>query len=491
MTAARQPRRSRDDLRRTLLAEGRQILLEEGLDTGSSNLTFKRVFERVEMKTGVRITNASVIRRVWENQSEFQSDVLVAIAEDEARPEVGGAVDAVAAALAEFDLSTPESRSGAVREVCRIGGNASSSAIAESTNWTLWINVIAMATATATPDQQRRIRSALAELGYHSVSNSGTTTTPHSWRYWGSRLRHPSTMSEFTMAVTAYSEGTVSLRQRSTDDVELMVRPTGEDGKDQEWSLFAVGLEALVQQFSSRIRIFQCLQAEPVAVASSLKFEVDQSPMAVLSDRRDRRRREKLADAARVAGPGVEVTGYGSGIGHSRIAGWPIYLVIGFIIAFVVAHTVPGEIFCLGVVLVLIGAVSSIRPHRSIAVTSIGILIMHESMTDGRPDRVLSHMAPPYALGPLDEGLEWKRYVLVHVGPERISMRRTVYQSLLVAVDHLSTASGRDGPHPVPSNPPPGWFRDPLARYQYRYWDGRGWTANVSHNGMAYLDSSV
>ena len=129
----------------------------------------RRVFERVEMKTGVRITNASVIRRVWDNQSEFQADVLVAIAQDEARPEVGGAVDAIAAELSHLDLSTPESRSRALREVCRIGGNASSAAIAKSTNWSLWITVIAMATATTTPEQQRRIKTALTG-GYQSVA---------------------------------------------------------------------------------------------------------------------------------------------------------------------------------------------------------------------------------------------------------------------------------------------------------------------------------
>jgi len=247
VTAARQPRRSREELRRTLLEEGRQILIEEGLDSGSSNLTFKRVFERVELKTGVRITNASVIRRVWDNQSEFQADVLVSIAQDEARPEVGGAVDAIAAELSHLDLSTPESRQKALCEVCRIGGNASSAAIAKSTNWSLWITVIAMATATTTPEQQRRIKTALM-VGYQSVVDFWNRNYAALMEILGLRLRQPWTMSQFTMAVTAYSEG-CSLRQRTIDDLEGMHRPTGRDGKDQEWSLFAVGLEALVHQF--------------------------------------------------------------------------------------------------------------------------------------------------------------------------------------------------------------------------------------------------
>jgi len=45
MTAGRKKNQSRDELRRTLLEAGREILLEEGLGTGPGNLTFKKAFE--------------------------------------------------------------------------------------------------------------------------------------------------------------------------------------------------------------------------------------------------------------------------------------------------------------------------------------------------------------------------------------------------------------------------------------------------------------
>lgn len=35
---------------------------------------------------------------------------------------------------------------------------------------------------------------------------------------------------------------------------------------------------------------------------------------------------------------------------------------------------------------------------------------------------------------------------------------------------------------------PPGWFPDPSGRHQFRYWDGRQWTAGVSDNGVAGSD---
>ena len=247
MSAERKTKQTREELRATLLEAGREILHQEGLETGSSNLTFKRVFERVERKTGVRLTNASVIRRVWENQADFQADVLVSIAQDEGRPETDLTVQAVAALLDGLDLSTVESRARSLREVCRVGGAASSTAIANSTNWSLWISVVAMATATTLPDQRRRIRAALLQ-GYGAVNKFWEETYAAVIELFGLRIRQPWTMRQFTIAATAYSEG-CSLRQRIEGHTEVIVRPTGPNGEDQEWTLFAAGFEALVHQF--------------------------------------------------------------------------------------------------------------------------------------------------------------------------------------------------------------------------------------------------
>jgi hypothetical protein len=39
------------------------------------------------------------------------------------------------------------------------------------------------------------------------------------------------------------------MRQRVDQQLEGILRPTGPKGEDQEWTLFAIGLEALMQQF--------------------------------------------------------------------------------------------------------------------------------------------------------------------------------------------------------------------------------------------------
>ena len=239
-------RRSREELRRTLVDEGRQILLTEGLEAGSSNLTFKRVFDRVEAKTGTRITNASVIKRIWQNQADFQADVLVTIALGESR-RARGSGQRVVAMLGQLDLTTQESRCRALREVCRTEGNASSTAIDQSTNWPLWLGVIGMAMSTATPDLRARIKSAIAG-GYLSVTRFWSENFLALIDLLGFRVRQPWTIDHFSMAAIAYAEG-CALRQQTCGDSEMVIRQTGPNGEDQEWSDYATGMEALVHQF--------------------------------------------------------------------------------------------------------------------------------------------------------------------------------------------------------------------------------------------------
>ena len=176
MTEPRQPKLTREELRLLLLDTGRTLLIEEGLGTGVDTLTFKRVFERVEADTGRRISNASVIRRVWENLADYQADVLVTIAGQDG--------------LGEFDetFTALEPVFASLRPLVRRGARplpagglsgwaapANILALLESPHWSLWIAVWALATAeNLRPDGQRfdhqlRIRQALLE-GYEGTT---------------------------------------------------------------------------------------------------------------------------------------------------------------------------------------------------------------------------------------------------------------------------------------------------------------------------------
>ena len=240
-------RLSREELRNALLEAGREILHEEGLLPTSSNLTFKKAFERVERQTGIRLTHASVIGRVWDNMADFQADVLASVAPEGRQPEAGVAIGAIRELLSHLDLSTAESRNRALHEVCRVAGAASTAAITDTANWELWISVVALANTTSDPEQRRRIKASLMG-GYKRIAEFWNQNFAALMQLLGLRLREHLTMAQFSMAVTSYVEG-CSLRQRTSDHVEIAMRPTGPDGELEEWTLLAMGLEALVDKF--------------------------------------------------------------------------------------------------------------------------------------------------------------------------------------------------------------------------------------------------
>jgi hypothetical protein len=230
-----------------MLATGRAILQEEGIETGSSNLTFKRVFDRVERDTGRHLTNASVIRRIWDNQADYQADVLVAIAQDEQRPEVDATMAAVAEVLASVDLSSEEGRMRGLSELCRVAGATSREAIATSSSWPLWISVVAIASSTSNEDQRERMCAALSE-GYELVTAYWEGVYGGLVTLLGLRPRSPRTVRQFTMAVSALSEGD-SLRRHVERAAVTLDLPTGPAGGLQEWTLYSLAIEAVALQF--------------------------------------------------------------------------------------------------------------------------------------------------------------------------------------------------------------------------------------------------
>ena len=247
MTTDRRPRQSREDIRALMLAAGRSIVLEEGIGTVGDALNFKRAFDRIESETGIRLSNASVIRRVWANLDDYQTDVLVELASDTSRSNVSEVADVVAAVLADRDLSTASARTEALSEVCRVAGEALGDALRHSAAWSVWINVWTMATSSDLPDRHQRVLSALMR-SYDAINQEGEEAFGSLMTLFGYRIKEPLTVPQFLNAVGALSEG-CSLRDRVDTKMLGIVRPTGPLGEDQQWTIFGIGLHALVMEF--------------------------------------------------------------------------------------------------------------------------------------------------------------------------------------------------------------------------------------------------
>jgi hypothetical protein len=243
----RQPKRTRDELRTLMLAAAQQILLEEGLSAGTDSLTFPRVFERVERETGLRLTNASILRRVWENQSEYHTDVLLDIASDFAFIDGEATYEAIVPIVAAMDLSSPEKRLAASREICRVAGAATIDTLSESPTWALWMGVWALATAGPETEQKRRVRQALW-ASYESGNTFYSEAYDALAGLLGIRLRDGLTIHQFVVASGALAEG-CTLRNRLEASQSGFMLPTGPDGEEQEWTLFGLGAHALSERF--------------------------------------------------------------------------------------------------------------------------------------------------------------------------------------------------------------------------------------------------
>jgi len=244
----RRPRRSREELRELLIGAGRAILEQDGLSIGAGDLTFKRVFDHLEATTGIRLTNASVIRRVWENQEEFQADVVAAVA---ARADSSGEIDTTLEAMAplieSFDLSSPGARMHALSELARVGGEASMRSRLDTRDWSLWMGVWVLALTTPRAERRGHIRQALTD-GLEAVTDVWEQLFAGVSTHLGIRVRDPLTLRQFTVAVSAMVEGS-ALRQGGDPDLEVIERPTGPSGELQGWTLFGVCLEALALRF--------------------------------------------------------------------------------------------------------------------------------------------------------------------------------------------------------------------------------------------------
>jgi hypothetical protein len=246
--ASRRAKVSRHDLHDLFINAGRTILREEGLGAGGEVLTFKRVSERVEADCGIKVTNASLIGRVWENQYEYQTDVLATIAADDSASEIAQTIDGLDPVLLGMDPSSEESRGWTMREVARLTAAANTAALGQSTDWLLWIGIWAVSTVGAAPERRRRIELAL-EQAYHAVTERMEEIYRAGLDFVGYRVRPGLTVRQFTIAVAALAEGCVLRNRVDATHMNGIMRPTGPRGEEQEWTLFGLALDALSQQF--------------------------------------------------------------------------------------------------------------------------------------------------------------------------------------------------------------------------------------------------
>ena len=240
--------RRKAELEQAILAAGRSLLTIEGLTTGVEHLTFKRVFDHLEETTGIRVSNSSVIGRIWRDQVEFQQALLGSALDENVDDELDASLDPVVALLEEADRSSIAMRWVLMRELCRIGGEANLDWITQGPTWPIWVG--AWAAAVTGPRNEHRAH--LAERmheNYERYTTNYEAVYAMIFDFAGFRMREPLTIRQFSIAVGALVEGCGLRDLVDSEAVRGILLPTGPEGRTQEWSIFTIGLEALLRQF--------------------------------------------------------------------------------------------------------------------------------------------------------------------------------------------------------------------------------------------------
>jgi hypothetical protein len=248
-------RRTRAELRQLMVDTGMAILAEDGLRMGT-DLTFKRVFERLAADTGVRLTNASIIRRVWEDQAAYQSDIMATVVTDfDEAGQMDASLELLVPLLASFDRSTPEARWEAVLEFGRIATEIAIAARVGHRGWELFIGVWVVSVTNPQAKEDKELRRALTE-GMDATGAAWNRLVGAVHEYLGVRVREGLTLAQHCESAAAMAAG-FALRQASRDERQVYMMPTGPGGELREWTLFGIALEGLALKYLELIPDWQ------------------------------------------------------------------------------------------------------------------------------------------------------------------------------------------------------------------------------------------
>jgi AcrR family transcriptional regulator len=228
-------RRTAEDTRRLILEAAIQMLLERGATAGVQHIRLQEVLRSVGLTTGAAY-------RIWGDQDEFHRDLAVAMVGLRFAPPVTSAAQAIEPVLASGQSLDEVARVAALDFVTY----ASKFHLEpESRDSHAFITALALRTAAgAWPE----LRVASAERHRESIAAFAEFYAALLQRY-GRRMREPLTIVDFTEAMAALGEG-FAVRAAEGLGHPTYDIPEGAELPDGPWTLFGIGIRALVEGFT-------------------------------------------------------------------------------------------------------------------------------------------------------------------------------------------------------------------------------------------------
>jgi len=241
----RPPKFTPEELEERLLASARQALSERGVGCGLDAVTLDDA-----------ITDADVPRgsayQLWQHETRtpqvaFRSAVALDIlrsSNDRGRRTIEAIKDSLDVHNSHLE-GTPEQRRWAFSQVTRRVVNEAFEQLTASRRWRVY-NALRAAMLGKVPRMSAAIEA--IERGERQLVESLADVSTTFVNTYGFTLRDPFTMHEFVETVLMMIEGSAT-RLTSSELRSPILRPTGPDGEMQEWTLLAVGVEALTTAF--------------------------------------------------------------------------------------------------------------------------------------------------------------------------------------------------------------------------------------------------
>jgi len=237
-------RRRRHELEGLILEMGRQMIAEQGLGTGAEHLSFKAVFDQLEERQSVRVTNASVIGRIWENQEDFQRAVLRSVASGDAL-DLTPTFDCVAKVLAEADLSSVDGRRRALMDACRTGSAVTAESMRSSTGWSTWLALWSLHAAEGSdksdPEIATLLRSTANRTAEQVASLASMVLDALDFDFAPGL-----DLTILTAAIGSLAHGTFLNADSYDAPARGLPLPTGPSGDVEDWTLMGIGIHSLV-----------------------------------------------------------------------------------------------------------------------------------------------------------------------------------------------------------------------------------------------------
>lgn len=234
-------RRSGDETRALLLRVGMQMLLERGVSAGVQHIRLQDVLRRAGLTTGAAY-------RLWSDQEDYQRDLAVAMVQ----LRLSGPADYVRAAVDDLIAAGAPGndviRAAADAHVRTTFADADADDPATALDAQQFLVSLALRTTARTWPE---LRDAANERHRESIA-AFAEFYAYLMEAYGLRMKTPLTITDFTEAMAAMGEG---FAIRALEGLEHP-RCTSTDGDEVpagEWTLFALGVRALVSEFMTPV----------------------------------------------------------------------------------------------------------------------------------------------------------------------------------------------------------------------------------------------